>query len=484
MNTFIKKLSIYFTAVILSLVLFNETTNAKAPDFNGGVLNEYTYEEVFFLSGAPVKFSGKATITEKENKNLITTTYKFNLSNALGDKLTRSIVYVSTLEAFEDKGQTTSNTSVKSFSEKVTIGTDTYTLDDFQFSQASVIDNRPATDYYSGNIVGRKIYLKTSKGTGSSTNKETITVFINGRDVGYKNFWGATETQVMDYEINTRLGNAFITSKVSDSKSKILQYETHPPSLSSFVGGHTVINSSNMISEYTYDIPYAKIASNKNGTINLNQEKVPTIERLIVPKFRDLSNHWAKDDIEKLYSLGIFDESSSFFSPNTPMKRYQFTIGVLRAVDLRVLEQPKNKKPPTKAIFSDLDPKDPDYIYIESAVEKGIINGVNPSKFAPNQPITRAQAVAILVRALGLEGRAPSPGFKTNFADDNKIPTYAKESVYVATELGLINGDEKNRFNPNQSLTRAQSAAMIARFLNFLENDLKQNYRDDMLFFD
>ncbi len=483
MKKLLNYLSLAICLSLLSLVVSVESTLAKAPEFQGGVSNEYTYEEIFFLTGTPIKFTGKPVITERESKNQVTTTYKFNLTSPSGGKLTRNVVYVSTLEAHADKGQTTSNTIVKSYSEKIIIGQETYTLDDYQFSKASVIDNRPATDYYSGNISGRKTYIKSTKGAGSNTYKETITMFMSGRDMGYKNFWGATETQLMDYEIITPYGTAFITSKVSDSKSKILQYEPNPPTLSSFVGGHSVINSSNMIAEYTYDIPFARYTAQK-GKINLTQENLPTVERLIVPKFRDLSNHWAKDEIEKLYSLGILDESSQFFSPNTPMKRYQFTVGVLKAVDLRVLEQPKAKKIPSKAIFKDLNAKDPDYLYIESAVEKGIINGVNPTTFAPNQPIKRAQAVAILVRALGLEGRAPSPGFKTNYVDDKKIPAYAKDSIYVATELGLISGDEKNRFNPNQPLTRAQASAIISRFLNFLEADLKQNYRDDMLFFD
>ena len=197
-----------------------------------------------------------------------------------------------------------------------------------------------------------------------------------------------------------------------------------------------------------------------------------------------VSKHWAKDDIERLYSLGVFDEKSQFFSPNTPMKRYQFTVGVLKAVDIRVLEQPKKSKVPKKAIFNDLNVKDPDYLFIESAVEKGIITGVTPDEFKPNSPVTRVQAVAILIRALGMEGRAPSPGYRTNYVDNNKIPAWGKDSVYVATELGLIYGDEKNRFNPNAPLTRAQSAALLVRFLDFLESDLKQNYRDDMLFFE
>lgn len=437
---------------------------------------------MFFLTGYPILFTGKATASEKENKKTRTSTYKVTLTSAAGDKLTRSAVYVADLDIREDKGQTTANSSVKSFSEKITVGTTTYTLADYKFSQGEVSDNRPAIEYYSGNIIGRKIYTVTTKGKAidKTAKPEQITVNISGRNMGYENFWGATETQIMDNEIVTQFGQGLVTSKVSGNKSKTLQYETHGPSLSSFTGGHAVISKSNMIGEYTYDLPYGA----GKGNIQLSQENVPKIERLIVPKFRDLSTHWAKDNIERLYSLGVFDENSQFFSPNTPMQRYQFTTGVLKAVDIRVLEQPRRSATPARAIFNDLNPKDPDYPYIVSAVEKGIIMGATPDLFNPDGPITRAQSVAILIRALGMEGRAPSPGYRTNYVDNNKIPSWAKDSVYVATELGFVTGDSRNRFNPNEPLTRAQASALLVRFLDFLESDLKKNYRDDMLLFE
>lgn len=472
-NTTIMKKIITVTIFFLSFLLLTPNADAKAPDYNGGVLNEYIYEEYFFLTGDPIKFSGTAKVTEKEAKGKITTTYRFTLTNANNDKLTRSISLETTLNNREDKGQTTSETNIKSYSEKITIGKSKYTLDDYQFSQSTVIDNRPASDYYSGNIVGRKIYK-------TETN-ELITIHISGKNMGYENFWGATETQLIDYTIDSNMGRAFVTSRVSDSKSKTLQYEPHDPSLSSFIGGYVVVSTSDMIGEYTYDIPYS--SWNKKGTLHLSQERSPSIERLIVPKFRDLANHWAQDDIEKLYSLGIFDETSSFFSPNTPMNRFQFTVGVAKAVDLRVFEEPKKKKTTTKAIYKDLNPKDPDYGYIESAAQKKIINGMSADLFAPKGSITRAQAVTIFVRALGMEGRAPNPGYKTQFLDDAKIQKWAKDSVYVASELGLVYGDQNNRFNPEKPLTRAEAAALLVRFLDFLENDLKQNYRDDILFF-
>jgi len=462
-------------AFFIFLFLMIPSAKAAPPDFNGGVNNEYTYEEYVFLSGKPVKFSGKMTLTEREQKDQLTKTYRFTLTNDQKEKLTRSVVYTSQLKKRTDKGQTTAQTSVKSYSEKIVVNGITYTLDDYQLSQGTVTDNRPASDYYSGNVVGRKIYK-------TNTN-ELITVQFNGRNVGYKNFWGATETQIIDYEIISKQGTAFITSKVSDSKTKELKYEPHDPAYSSFTGGHAIISSRNMIGEYSYDISDNASRKDEKGTVDVDEEMVAVIDRLIVPKFRDLNGHWAKEDIERLYSLGVFDEKSKFFSPNTPINRYQFTVGVLKSTDIRVLEQPKNQQKPKKAIFSDLDPKDPDYLYIESAVQKGIANGVSPTKFMPKSPLTRAHAVTILVRALGLEERAPAPGYKTSYNDNSSIPKWAKDSVYVATELGLVYGDGKNRFNPNQTITRAQASVLITRFLQFLEKDLKQNYRDDMLFF-
>lgn len=481
-----KKFTINLLALLLLLTMLTPSASAKAPDFNGGVLDEYEYEEVFFLGNSPVTFSGKATVTEKENKNQLTSTYKFTLSNIYGDKLTRSVVYVSDLKSYETKGQTTSNTKVKSYSEKVTMNDSnktTFTLDDYQFSQGSVIDNRPATDYYSGNVIARKIYIRTAK-VGKITEKKEVTVYMSGRDVGYKNFWGSTDTQFIDYEIVTPEGTSFVTSKVSDSKSRVLEYEPHTPSLSSFVGGHSVISSSNMVSEYTFNMPY-RYSGPTTGTIYLNKEKTPKVERLIVPKFRDIAKHWSKPNIEKLYSLGIFDESSNFFSPDTAMKKDQFTVSVAKAVDLRVLEdKPIKKNTVKKALFEDLDPKDPNYVYIESALNNGIVSPVNAKKFGAKNSITRAEAVTIIVRSLGLEGRAPSPGYKTNFIDDHKIPKEAKDSIYVASELGLIDPDRKNRINANEVLTRGKASQLLVRYLNFLESDLKQNYRDDMLYFD
>ncbi|MFJ7369815.1 S-layer homology domain-containing protein [Lysinibacillus sp. NPDC098008] len=466
--------------VIGATIPFN--ASAASLETTGAVKNEYTYEEAVFLSGQPVIFKGTSRdikITQKESKGKLTETYNMKLTGSNGETLTRNIAYESDVVDYAVLGQKTSNGEVKKYTEKVTIGGVTYTLVDYQFSQGTVTDNRAASDYYSGNIISRKTYSYET-GRGRDAVQNTITVETDSRHAGYENFWGATETQITESVYAYSDGRtSHVKNRLSTSKSRILNYEENLGSLGSFEGGYAVVSEKDVISEYTYDL-----ASGQKGTLDLDTEYMPTIERLIIPKFRDLNNHYAKESIEKLYSLGIYSDSSNFFSPNTPMKRIDFTAAIGKAVDLRVFEEEKkSRKTPAKSVFLDLKRSVKDYGYIESALNKGIIKGVSADYFMPDAAITRAQAATIFVRALGLENRAPDPGYLTSFVDDSQIPNYARDGVYIASELGLIIGDTTGRFNPNKQLSRADASIMLERFLKYLEDDLKQNYRDDILFF-
>ena len=218
---------------------------------------------------------------------------------------------------------------------------------------------------------------------------------------------------------------------------------------------------------------------------------VPRVERLVVPKFRDVWGHWAEEYIGKLYSLDVFDESPNFFTPEAPMTRSEFTKGVIRACDIRssMDDDTKKKKsrrreqPPEQSPFKDVSVEDADYEYIKQGLEKNIISGISKDSFKPNDPLTRAQAITILIRALGFGSKAPNPVYYTFFSDDDKIPSWARDSVYVAREIRIIEGDSYNRFNPNKVMTRAEASAMLVRFLEFLEKDLQSDYRENIILY-
>lgn len=473
-------------------LLFPYFSYATPLDFNGGVHNEHRYEEMVFITGKPIKFTGTYTHTERDRRDdEINITYRFNLTAEGEDedgeveeyKLDRNVRFTVDASPNKEIGQTTNITELTSYKETIRIGDDRYELDDYQFSKSDVIDNRPASDFYEGNIRGRKYYT-------INRNDGTVTVSMSGGNVGYENFWGSTETQIIDHTItydkkgtednDPERWTGTYSHQVSDSLTESLRYSGNNTSLSSIGGGHVKTTNQGVVSRYNYSLPEGR------GSISLNMDMIPKVERLIVPKFRDVNGHWAEEDIKKLYSLNVFDDNSSVFSPNTPMIRLDFTKAVIRASDIRVQEEEtrrsrRSRKDEEPSYFRDIRTENEEYKYVKSGVDKGIIEGISKDFFGPEDYLTRAQAVTILVRALGYESKAPNPGYITGFSDDYDIPNWAKDSIYMGKEIGLLSGDSQNRANPNDYLTRAEASTLIINYLKFLEKDLQRDYRDNIL---
>lgn len=80
------------------------------------------------------------------------------------------------------------------------------------------------------------------------------------------------------------------------------------------------------------------------------------------------------------------------------------------------------------------------------------------TEFAPDEPITREQAAAVIGRALDLAG-----GINLGFADRNEISDYAKMYVSVCAEKGIIEGYDDGTFRPLNNITRAETAAILSR---------------------
>lgn len=86
--------------------------------------------------------------------------------------------------------------------------------------------------------------------------------------------------------------------------------------------------------------------------------------------------------------------------------------------------------------------------------------GVADDRFAPESPLTRAQAAAILVRTKGLGSAKPASA--NPFAD---VPSghWAAKEIAIAKEKGLIEGTSARTFAPEQPIKREEMAAMLAR---------------------
>lgn len=117
---------------------------------------------------------------------------------------------------------------------------------------------------------------------------------------------------------------------------------------------------------------------------------------------------------------------------------------------------------------------------IEKMSTMGYVNG-NNDKFRPNDNITRAEFVSLVVRVLGLETTNLS---KPMFNDVKSTDWYAKD-ISTAVENGIVKGYEDGAFNPNGYITREEIASIIATQIGqkLTSDEIKEvllNYTDNI----
>ncbi|MFS0555811.1 S8 family peptidase [Brevibacillus sp. 179-C9.3 HS] len=111
---------------------------------------------------------------------------------------------------------------------------------------------------------------------------------------------------------------------------------------------------------------------------------------------------------------------------------------------------------------------------------RGIVNGFNDASFKPNQAVTRAEFATMLLKAMRATGSKVATTYtgKTTFRDMSKRH-WAYNNLGVAYQLGILKGYPKNEMKPDQQISRAEMAVMIARARNvLLYNRNHSNYQD------
>ncbi len=501
-------------ALVIALaivMLFSNISYGQVVGFNGGIKDDYLYKEVVFVTGRPIVVEGEVEIDIDEDKDMINTRYRYELSNPEEDvRVERRVSYVTNLYKKEEKNQTVATTSVDSFSEKITVGDDRYNLGDYQLSRSIVYDNRPAVKFYSGNLTGKKTYY--INGRDSRRNEGTVTIETNGDTiVGYDHYWGASETYILTQDINSKRNvvytdvygeqkeeviewDGLVTLKLSSTDTKDFSYIRNEPTNISFRGGLLQTEKQENILQYEYDMPefdddgFPDNYDRNRDEENIRMDTVPVHKRLVIPNLKDIRGHWAEENIFNLYSLEVFDNPSPYFGPKLPMTRAEFAKAIVRAIAVLQEEEDAERRRrrnrnevEEKKIFEDVEKEDDKYKYVKFVKEKGIMKGVSEHFFAPNGVLTRAQAVTILIRALGLESLAPNPPYRTHFIDDEEIPLWAKDAIYVANEIGLIKGDPYGRVNPNEPMSKAEAATFIYRFIKHMKDEITVDYRERIL---
>ena len=488
------KRSILKAVILVMTVCIILSVSPRALGFPGydlGLNDNQDYQEIVFVTGQPMVFKGtvKETIRVRDDTEQVTLTYK--LEDAAGKgKLSRSLKLTTSIE--KRGNQEVYVTTLDNLTESITIDGQQYKLvkNSVFFSGSKVVDHQTVIDYLTGNWHLKKVY-EVGRDGGE------VTVEMSGESDGYSNAWGEGEARQVQVRMQGKIvlgGNppqvihwqGSVRGEMKRALSRSLYYSASNPQLVSFSGGFVENRQQDQTLRISYDLPVVtdRIPTDSirdRGDKTLAMTSPPEVKRLFVKECKDLRGHWARSAIESLCGLGAFEIQGDYFYPGLAIRRGEF-IKALMVVGEAVTEEEtattrKGKREPVEEpFFLDVDNNHPYFKYIQAAYRKGIVQG-SGAVFNPNSNLSRAEAVSIMVKAMGLENLAPTPAYTTGYYDDAQIPLWAKDSVYVATNYGLIKGDfvGGNRlFRPLDIVTRAEAASLLDQFRVYLNKDFRK----------
>jgi hypothetical protein len=177
--------------------------------------------------------------------------------------------------------------------------------------------------------------------------------------------------------------------------------------------------------------------------------------------FTDIANHWGKDSICYVVENGLFKGvSDTLFGPEESTSR---------AMVVTILWRLEGE--PVVNYLMDYDDVAEDAWYSEAvrwASSEKLVEGYGEGRFGADDSITREQLAAILWRYAQYKGCDVSVGEETNilsYEDFADISEYAIPALQWACGAGLIEGQSEGYLAPGSDATRAETAAIFARYL-------------------
>lgn len=122
--------------------------------------------------------------------------------------------------------------------------------------------------------------------------------------------------------------------------------------------------------------------------------------------------------------------------------------------------------------FSDMQHVDWAVDSIEELAAKGVVEGVGEGRFAPDDAVTRAEFIAMLMRAFD---RIDLDAVST--LSDVELGAWYSHAVASAQKLGIIEGREDGTFGAHDPISRQDMAVMLQRFMK--QADLLQEQEPD-----
>lgn len=167
---------------------------------------------------------------------------------------------------------------------------------------------------------------------------------------------------------------------------------------------------------------------------------------------------------------GLFDSygkasggsDNNIFAPAQPMTRHMLVTALYRMAGSPQVNG--------ASAFTDVSASASYASAVIWANQNGIVNGVSATSFDPNGNITRQQIATMFMRyASYAKADTSVTADLASFKDAGAVADYAAAGMKWCVGAGLITGTSAAALSPNGTATRAQVAAMVQRFAEFVE---------------
>ena len=195
-------------------------------------------------------------------------------------------------------------------------------------------------------------------------------------------------------------------------------------------------------------------------TINVTFAKKP-VEPL--PFVDVAAEDWYGDAVAAVYARGLMTGTAEdTFAPE---------LAATRGMVVSILHRLAGSPTVNAEVFEDVAVDDWYGQAVAWAANEGIASGTSAETFSPNAAVTREQLAALLCNFAAQQGvDTTACSDLSNFDDAAAVSDWAQDAVSWAHAEGLLAGTSATTLSPQGEATRAQLAAMLVRFSDYLEN--------------
>lgn len=173
--------------------------------------------------------------------------------------------------------------------------------------------------------------------------------------------------------------------------------------------------------------------------------------------FDDLTGHWSKETVEKMYELGfVKGKGNGKFAPNDVITRAEYITMALRAAGIEITGE-------SERYFEDSDSLKWYNSALNTALDNSLIdiNMIENGKIYPDKAITREEMASVAARICKIKNVSVLYDDISRYKDSADISEWAEKYFEIVCAYGIFKGNGDMLLQPHNTASRAEAVSVI-----------------------